>query len=44
MVDDAQAKLDYQAKAGTWNGFCKLMLWSTVSVAILLILMAAFLV
>ena len=43
MVDEAQAKLDYREKQGAWNGFCKLMLWSTIFVVILLILMAAFL-
>lgn len=39
MADDQMLKEHQQ----TWNGFCRLLLWSVVAIVITLALMAAFL-
>lgn len=44
MVDQAQGDAELRAKQDTWAGFCRVMLGGGALVAILLILMAVFLV
>lgn len=36
-------EVNYEEHRRTWNGFCKLMSYSTVAVAVIVILMAIFL-